>query len=90
MTGYGQMSWPSGAAYEGQYLNGEKHGPGVYTWPDGSMLSLGIPSQVLIGALYRGRVYEGQWSHGEMHGKGVLYGTDGNVVSGVWCHGKSP
>ena len=40
MHGWGREAWPEiegadGAEYKGYYLNGKKHGHGVYMWPDG-------------------------------------------------------
>lgn len=32
MEGLGQFIWPNGAAFEGKYLDDEKHGPGIMIW----------------------------------------------------------
>ncbi len=32
----GSERWPDKSKYEGQYLEGKKHGKGVFSWPDGS------------------------------------------------------
>lgn len=29
-------TWPDGASYEGDYVEGKKHGTGRFTWADGS------------------------------------------------------
>ena len=34
-TGKGVYTWPSGAKYDGDYVDDKKHGKGVMTWPDG-------------------------------------------------------
>ena len=28
--------WPDGATFEGEYINGKKHGKGAFTWADKS------------------------------------------------------
>jgi hypothetical protein len=29
------IKFVDGATYEGEWLNGNRHGRGIYTWPDG-------------------------------------------------------
>ena len=35
MHGYGQLAWPDGRQYEGDFFNDMKHGQGTFQWPDG-------------------------------------------------------
>ena len=35
--GLGVQEWPDGARYEGEFVNGFKHGEGKYTWPNGEV-----------------------------------------------------
>ncbi|CAL8306280.1 unnamed protein product [Lota lota] len=35
--GYGTQEWPDGSKYEGDYLNGLKHGKGRFTWKNGEV-----------------------------------------------------
>ena len=35
-NGRGTMVYASGSKYEGEWLNGKKHGQGIYTRPDGA------------------------------------------------------
>jgi hypothetical protein len=32
----GSERWPDKSKYEGRYLEGKKHGKGIFSWPDGS------------------------------------------------------
>lgn len=36
--GLGVQEWPDGARYEGEFVNGFKHGEGKYTWPNGEVM----------------------------------------------------
>lgn len=36
MTGEGKLEHPTGSIYEGDFVNNQFHGSGVYTWPNGS------------------------------------------------------
>uniref|UniRef100_UPI0037E8729E ankyrin repeat and MYND domain-containing protein 1 n=1 Tax=Semicossyphus pulcher TaxID=241346 RepID=UPI0037E8729E len=35
LQGFGAQEWPDGSRYEGEFLNGLKHGKGRYTWRNG-------------------------------------------------------
>jgi len=35
MHGYGKETWPNGAKYEGEYVDGKRNGKGKETFPDG-------------------------------------------------------
>ena len=35
--GPGAQEWPDGSRYEGEYLNGLRHGPGRFTWRNGEV-----------------------------------------------------
>lgn len=62
MNGVGIFKFTDGRVYDGEFLNGSRHGKGkvlevtnvgVYTWPDG-------------------RSYDGQWKDGKQHGIGIF------------------
>lgn len=36
-SGFGVQNWDDGSMYEGQFLNGLKHGKGKYTWTTGEV-----------------------------------------------------
>lgn len=35
--GVGVQEWPDGSRYEGEFVNGYKHGTGRYTWKNGEV-----------------------------------------------------
>jgi len=35
----GKETWEDGSKYEGNYVEGRKHGKGTYTWNDGSVFT---------------------------------------------------
>lgn len=35
--GFGVQEWPDGSRYEGEFLNGFKHGKGRYSWKNGEV-----------------------------------------------------
>ncbi len=69
ITGTGRYDWPDHSYYEGQVVNGLRHGKGVYTnskegvvyegeWKNGLRHGKGVLK-------YRnGSVYEGDWERG--------------------------
>mmetsp|Transcript_20197 Transcript_20197/g.24955 ORF Transcript_20197/g.24955 Transcript_20197/m.24955 type:complete len:92 (+) Transcript_20197:833-1108(+) len=36
MHGYGELEWPDGRKYAGEYSEDQKQGFGTFTWPNGS------------------------------------------------------
>lgn len=76
--GYGTMTYPDGAIYEGEWENGMRSGKGTYTYT--YSLSDGI----------RGK-YEGEWRYGVYHGHGVLTTSSSSFTSeyvGEWKYGN--
>ena len=68
MEGFGVMTWPSGATYEGDFFPGRAHGYGVLTWPR---------------PWHGGPVnYKGDFVNKHLHGQGVLTWADGTTYSG--------
>ena len=74
--GEGTLTWPSGAAYSGQWANGARHGTGTYRDREGG---------VYVGEYRDGersgrgrftwpneRVYEGAWRASMRHGEGIV------------------
>ena len=80
-----------GNRYEGQYLNGKRHGKGSYyfangdkyigDWVEDKKHGLGASSLAV------GR-YEGEFVDDKMHGKGVFYFADGSSYQGEWIDNK--
>ncbi len=78
----------NGGHYEGDTLNGKKHGKGVYTWADGDRYEGDFVDDKRMGkGVYiwsNGNRYEGDFVHGEFHGQGTLYYKDGSKRTGTW------
>ena len=71
------MTVPNGQGYEGEFRDGEFHGQGVYTWPDGTR----IEGRWFYGGQYIGGVNES----GQPHGYGVMsWWYDGERYVGEW------
>jgi len=77
-------SYDSGATYDGEVLNGKRHGHGIYRWADGDRYEGEFVNNQRTGygkferysnsqqtAPFCDLIYEGQWKDGEKHGKGV-------------------
>lgn len=66
----------SGAEYDGEWLDGARHGMGMQSWPDGTTYigQWGYGRAHGCGQLRHcdGDVYTGQWRDGRAHGHGVL------------------
>jgi len=93
--GYGKRSFPnSGDRHEGGYLEGERHGLGVYLWANGDKYSGEWNTGLMHG---RGKfewalnveamVYTGMWDHGRMSGEGVKLLRDGSRLEGKFEDG---
>lgn len=46
-SGFGVQKWDDGSVYEGEFLNGLKHGKGKYTWKTGEVRAESFPPVVL-------------------------------------------
>ncbi len=78
------QSYSSGDTYDGEMLNGKRHGHGIYRWADGDCYEGDFVNNKRTGygryehytdkwqtKHFCDLVYEGQWKDGEKHGKGV-------------------
>ncbi len=70
--GKGKNTFPNGDVYEGDYVNGKKHGNGIYRW-----------NKEVGGALYKGN-----YSEGERNGVGLMVFPDGSKYHGAFVKGK--
>lgn len=82
----------SGEIYEGQWLNGRRHGHGVCVYADGTMYEGGwrLGAEHGRGALMTGDrtpIYSGDWADGLPHGQGVYRWACGDSYSGDWREG---
>eukprot|EP00808_Paulinella_micropora_P003421 g29939.t1 len=91
--------YASGAVYKGDFVNGQRHGRGVYTSKEGHRYEgqwlydmrhgHGVQKFVTGGkdAKWTG-TYVGHWSNNEKDGKGVFTYENGDKYEGDWRKGK--
>ncbi len=91
-----KLTYPNGSSYEGQLVNGLKHGIGKCTYPSGAFyegewakdLNHGKGTYIQVDGLS----YKGDWAKDMRHGKGILIYPDGSSYEGDWVedamHGK--
>lgn len=74
----------------GSFLNGNKHGQGKLTFPDGSKYTGSFENDLISGFgtlnCSDGRMYVGEWKNGNKHGKGVFTWADGRKYDGYYVH----
>lgn len=78
--------------YEGNYINGKKHGNGRFFWANGSTYRGQFVYDCLQGEgeyiWYDGRKYKGDWKANEMHGHGKFFWPNNNFYEGYYKHDK--
>lgn len=76
--------------YEGNIVNGKRHGHGTYYWNSGSRYEGNWTNDVRTGFgkffWADGSRYEGNWMNDKMNGYGVYYSTNGSVYRGEWLN----
>ena len=80
--------YESGAAYDGDWLGGMRHGNGTMTWQDGTKfvgkwsynMAFGIGSYQQA----NGDIYTGNWARNRWNGKGKYQRTNGDMYTGYW------
>ena len=91
-----RQRYPNGDVYDGEWLDGKRHGRGVYAYRSGDKyvgeFANGMREGfgVFVGAdttederlVLRGRRYEGEWKNGRMEGRGLFVHGDGNSYDG--------
>ncbi|MBF0274592.1 MAG: hypothetical protein HQK84_05105 [Nitrospinae bacterium] len=93
-TGYGTFEWSNNNKYKGEWLNGKRHGKGVFTdgsgfeyngeWENDKKHGKGVEKQ--LPEFY---VYEGDFKDGMRSGKGTaFYGNKSNKYTGDWENNK--
>ena len=78
----------SGATYEGEWLQGFRHGKGVMKWLDGAKYD----GEWIMGRAggkgrfthTKGEIYDGVWVNDKAHGKGVYVHSNGARYEGYW------
>ena len=71
MHGFGEMLWPDGTKYIGQFENNKREGVGRMLWQNSQ----------------KWQQYYGEWHKGKQDGVGVLQLNDGTKFSGVFKGG---
>jgi hypothetical protein len=88
----GSHTYPDGSRYEGEWLNGKRHGQGRWSRLDGTIYSGEWKSDKPDGqgtlTLPDGKKYTGGWKVGQQHGPGVVIQPDGTKRFGEWEEGK--
>lgn len=78
--------------YEGEFLRGQPHGTGTYTWAAGRQYvgdwSAGKRNGFGRLTWADGAMYEGEWRNDLREGSGTLHGVSGNRTIGRWLAGN--
>eukprot|EP00746_Dinoflagellata_sp_MGD_P086541 gnl/MRDRNA2_/MRDRNA2_34261_c0_seq1.p1 gnl/MRDRNA2_/MRDRNA2_34261_c0~~gnl/MRDRNA2_/MRDRNA2_34261_c0_seq1.p1 ORF type:complete len:213 (-),score=36.81 gnl/MRDRNA2_/MRDRNA2_34261_c0_seq1:228-866(-) len=81
----------NGCEFVGQFVDGLRHGHGVYKIPDGGVYEGQFHKGQLHGygkyTLPDGRLFAGQWVNSRMHGHGIMTMQDKSSYSGQWRQG---
>lgn len=84
--GRGQMTWPDGCMYAGQWEDGKMHGRGVMRWEDGSVYmgqwDHGKRTGCGIYMWSSGSKYIGDWKDNQRHGYGISFLAGGGMLKG--------
>mmetsp|Transcript_1275 Transcript_1275/g.1638 ORF Transcript_1275/g.1638 Transcript_1275/m.1638 type:complete len:1093 (+) Transcript_1275:69-3347(+) len=91
-NGYGIMTWSNGDVYQGDWLNGMRHGIGIFKshegreyageWFKGSRHGWGCLDHA------NGDTFEGEFHHGVVEGVGRLTSPNGDVYTGQFMKNK--
>jgi hypothetical protein len=94
-NGYGIYRYGSGMTYEGEWMNGKRHGRGTLISPDGTKYSGDWQHNRMHGngtKTYASdthlRKYAGEWKNGNKHGKGTATYLVGSSYEGFWRNGE--
>jgi len=90
---YRVLNYPDGGRYEGETLDGKRHGNGIYLYPNGSVYTgewqQGKKQGWWLYKWSNSNRYEGEWQNNQRHGKGTFVFADGGIHEGVWVNDKS-
>jgi hypothetical protein len=91
--GEGTYMYPNSFfTYQGQWLDGKKHGRGRLSFSDGGYYEGDFEQGEINGQGSQrwpdGAVYTGQFINGERHGEGRIDRSDGSTYSGTWQRNK--
>ncbi|CAD8183258.1 unnamed protein product [Paramecium octaurelia] len=87
-----KLEFPNGAIYEGQLLEGKRHGKGIYTWKDGTKYEGQFENDKINGfgimEYTDSRKYKGEWVNGEMEGFGHFIWPNSEEYKGFYKQSK--
>jgi radial spoke head protein 1 len=95
-TGMAKVAYPNGHLYDGEFLNGQRSGSGIYTytleegkidkyegeWLNNMKHGIGKMTYAEAGE------YFGRFENGKRHGEGVFSYKNKDIYSGSWMYGK--
>jgi hypothetical protein len=85
------IEYESGNKYDGEVMNGKRHGRGVFTWANGDKYEGDFVEGKRTGrGVYiwkNGDKYEGEFVGGKEHGHGVYTYANGEKYEGEWKNG---
>lgn len=92
-NGHGKLTNPTtSASYEGDWLNGQMHGSGLYLWADGRRYQGEYKQDKKDGfGVYmwaNGRTYYGMWRDGVQNGEGTKVQPNMDMKKSFWVNGK--
>lgn len=95
----GRMRFSSGDVYEGEWVNGKRHGKGMLTFAKGGsylgdfegnffhgfgLLTIARSQHPLTKKWINGEKYDGEFKHGKKHGRGRGKAANGDVYDGKY------
>lgn len=98
----GRLKYSNGDIYDGEWLNGKRHGKGTLKFADGGgyigefdenffhgfgMLTVAKSQHPLTKKWIPGERYEGEFVQGRKHGKGIAKTRDGDCYDGFFVDG---
>tara|TARA_B100000214_G_scaffold371131_1_gene346974 strand:- start:45 stop:422 length:378 start_codon:yes stop_codon:yes gene_type:complete len=91
-TGFGTWTYTDKTTYVGEWVNGQKKGNGLETWPNGYVYEGEFNESKWHGfgtlKFPDGSTYKGEWKNNKMNGKGIFTWSDGKVQEGTWKDGE--
>ena len=91
-NGFGKWVYTDKTTYEGEWVQTQKQGKGIETWPNGYIYNGEFKNSVWNGqgklTFPNGATYEGKWENGFMNGEGKFTWSDGKEKIGIWKNGN--
>ncbi|HHB93487.1 MAG TPA: hypothetical protein ENK59_09790 [Thioploca sp.] len=91
LVGKVEVTWPNGDSYDGEYINGERTGKGIYTWANGDYyfgdFVKGKRHGVGIYKWKNGDKYIGEYLNDKRTGEGLYIWTSGDRYQGDFDSG---